>query len=595
MIREGSGDQFCPTIVRHFRAVVMPYPIGHEIELARRPHRRRARAVESRPRRPRPCASWRRGRRGVHRRHDGRRPRPPEQRGPSSWRASDSRRRARRRGLASGRTVMRPSCRRTVSDGCARAALGAGDRLARRGPRAARSRAPACAAGRGRRAWRASRSSSRRRRSSAAAAVRSSAAASARARRARVARRGRGGGRLAGERGGARRVARSPAATARRVAARSSRSCWCRRARWRATWCGGARESRASVRARSTHGAAALALEPRGGPCSAARAARAVDGHGGLGGVGGRRAGDGGDVVDQRAVRVVADRGDHRHAQQRDRAAQGLVAEREQVGQRAAAAGDDDHVDLRARREVLQRARDRRARRGGPARARTPRRRGPPSRGGAGRPATSSRALPDSPVDDADAARQRGPRQRLLRREQALGVQPRGAAARAAPAGRPRRRRAAASTAKENAGRGGARARVVVAPARDDHLRAVGQRARARAPRSPRATSSTAARRAASRSSNHTFARPGLEAEHLAEHLHAREPAQPVAQRGRVVADRERAREDRAGDAVRRFARRADGSRRRWTVLRRAGGGRVTRRSRAGGGPATVDRAGARR
>jgi len=33
VIREGTGTQFCPSIVRHFRAVVMPYPVGHEIEL----------------------------------------------------------------------------------------------------------------------------------------------------------------------------------------------------------------------------------------------------------------------------------------------------------------------------------------------------------------------------------------------------------------------------------------------------------------------------------------------------------------------------------------------------------------------------------
>ncbi|MDA0184342.1 HD-GYP domain-containing protein [Solirubrobacter phytolaccae] len=33
VIREGSGTQFCPSIVRHFRAVVMPYPVGHEITL----------------------------------------------------------------------------------------------------------------------------------------------------------------------------------------------------------------------------------------------------------------------------------------------------------------------------------------------------------------------------------------------------------------------------------------------------------------------------------------------------------------------------------------------------------------------------------
>jgi HD-GYP domain-containing protein (c-di-GMP phosphodiesterase class II) len=33
VIREGDGTQFCPTVVRHFRAVVMPYPIGHEVVL----------------------------------------------------------------------------------------------------------------------------------------------------------------------------------------------------------------------------------------------------------------------------------------------------------------------------------------------------------------------------------------------------------------------------------------------------------------------------------------------------------------------------------------------------------------------------------
>ena len=33
VIRNGSGGQFCPNVVRHFRAVVMPYPVGHEILL----------------------------------------------------------------------------------------------------------------------------------------------------------------------------------------------------------------------------------------------------------------------------------------------------------------------------------------------------------------------------------------------------------------------------------------------------------------------------------------------------------------------------------------------------------------------------------
>jgi HD-GYP domain-containing protein (c-di-GMP phosphodiesterase class II) len=33
VIRNGAGEQFCPSVVRHFRAVVMPYPVGHEILL----------------------------------------------------------------------------------------------------------------------------------------------------------------------------------------------------------------------------------------------------------------------------------------------------------------------------------------------------------------------------------------------------------------------------------------------------------------------------------------------------------------------------------------------------------------------------------
>ncbi len=33
VIREGTGTQFCPEVVRHFAAFVMPYPVGHEVEL----------------------------------------------------------------------------------------------------------------------------------------------------------------------------------------------------------------------------------------------------------------------------------------------------------------------------------------------------------------------------------------------------------------------------------------------------------------------------------------------------------------------------------------------------------------------------------
>ena len=33
VIVEGAGTQFCPDVVRHFRAIVFPYPVGHEIAL----------------------------------------------------------------------------------------------------------------------------------------------------------------------------------------------------------------------------------------------------------------------------------------------------------------------------------------------------------------------------------------------------------------------------------------------------------------------------------------------------------------------------------------------------------------------------------
>ena len=57
VIREGTGASSARSIVRHFRAVVMPYPVGHEIEL---PDGRTGVVVLRRhrvPGRPRPCAS----------------------------------------------------------------------------------------------------------------------------------------------------------------------------------------------------------------------------------------------------------------------------------------------------------------------------------------------------------------------------------------------------------------------------------------------------------------------------------------------------------------------------------------------------------
>ena len=67
VIRNGSGGQFCPNVVRNFRAVVMPYPVGHEILL---PDGRTAVVASRRHRRARPPDRPRHGRgrrRGVRR------------------------------------------------------------------------------------------------------------------------------------------------------------------------------------------------------------------------------------------------------------------------------------------------------------------------------------------------------------------------------------------------------------------------------------------------------------------------------------------------------------------------------------------------
>ena len=134
--------------------------------------------------------------------------------------------------------------------------------------------------------------------------------------------------------------------------------------------------------------------------------------------------------------------------------------------------------------------------------------------------------------DDADHARQRRARQPLLRLEQALGVQRAAQPRRAGPAGRPRRRSRTSDDREGERRRGGARARVVVAAAGGDDLGAVGERRRARARPSRLRHIEHGSAPAPSRSSNHTLRAAGLEADHLAEDLHAGELAQPLAQRG---------------------------------------------------------------
>ena len=388
----------------------------------------------------------------------------------------------------------------------------------------------------------AARSRSRRRRSSAAAAVRSSAAASARRAAGRAVGGGGGRGRLARERGRAR--LRGPLALGDRAAG------------------GGAQLAQLLVQARAVAGdvvrrararaarACARALErPRGGP--GARAARRCAAQRARG----RAAQSTGTAVSAAWVGV-----EHATAATSSSSVRSVWwPTLEITGTRSSATVRHSVSSQNANRSASEpppRAttitstsshaarscsarRDRRARRGGPARARTPTRAAPPSRGGAGPASTSSRALPDSPVT---TPMQRGSVGRgsafcgsnspsaceLAAQLLELGEQV-ALAGHAQPRDREGERR-----------RRGPRARVVVAPARDDHLRAVGQRPE------PQLVEVLAPHRARQRAGGVAqlephLRPPGLEPEHLAEHLHLREPAQPVAQRGRVLPDGERA------------------------------------------------------
>ena len=90
-------------------------------------------------------------------------------------------------------------------------------------------------------------------------------------------------------------------------------------------------------------------------PCAPARArgqSAPRRGPGRRAGRGGRRrrAHVGGEVAERRVL-LVADRGDDRHRRGRDRAHHALVAEREEVLDASAAAGQDDHLDPRIRGE----------------------------------------------------------------------------------------------------------------------------------------------------------------------------------------------------------------------------------------------------
>ena len=261
----------------------------------------------------------------------------------------------------------------------------------------------------------------------------------------------------------------------RAAEARISRSIWWRRRRSSRSERSGAREASASRAARVATRRLAARRRERGERAQLAAGGGEVERDEGVGGVGRGRAGDGGDVVDQRPVDLVADGADHRQAQVGDGAAEVLVAERPQVGERAAAAADDGDVDGRDLGEAAKRAGDRA---GGAAVL--DRCVGPDDR-----PAPAAALEPGEQVgaggrgargDDADRLRDRGPRQGGLGLEQALGLElsPRAVelGEQVALAGEPD-----VGGAERERGRGGLRAGVVVGAAGDHDLGAVLERA----------------------------------------------------------------------------------------------------------------------
>ena len=233
----------------------------------------------------------------------------------------------------------------------------------------------------------------------------------------------------------------------------------------------------------------------------------------------------------------MPDGGDHRHRQQRDRAAQALVAEAQQVGERAATACDDRHIHFADRGEVGERAGDQRC----------------------GVAILHGREPPDDPPGpaaarearenvlaglavlrghDPDRARQQRARQELLRRKQSLGVQP------PAQALDPSQQIALAGDAQVGdregeARRGGGAARVEVTASRDHHLHALhGGCAGSGEDRLPVVQPHRARDRArgVAQLEVHACAR-GTQVDELSDELHAHERAQLSAQRRCVLAD----------------------------------------------------------
>ena len=185
------------------------------------------------------------------------------------------------------------------------------------------------------------------------------------------------------------------------------------------------------------------------------------------------RAADGRDVVDQGAVHLVTDSAYDRKAQERDRAAQVLVAERPQVGERAAAPAHHRDLDLLELRQPAKRRCDPRRRAAVLHRRVRPHDRPAPAAALEASQEVLARRAP-ARGDDADRLRKHGAGELLLRLEEAVALEL------LAKRREPRQQVAVAGQAhvgraEVERGRGVGRARVVVEPAADHDLGAVGE------------------------------------------------------------------------------------------------------------------------
>jgi hypothetical protein len=241
------------------------------------------------------------------------------------------------------------------------------------------------------------------------------------------------------------------------------------------------------------------------------------------------------------AACVGVEQGDHGHAEQRDGAAEGLIAEAEQIGERASAARDHHHLHATHGNEVGQCAHDRRSGVAVLHWSEAPHQPPRPAASGERREDVVAR-LAALAGDHADRAGKHGPLEELLGLEQSLGVQllaqPVDARQQIALAGD-----AHVGDGEGEAGRGGGAAGVVVATSRHHDLHALrGRCTAARDHRLPIAQPGRAGDRAGRVAQLEVHARTRWAQVHeLAHDLHAGHRAELFAQRRGVLADGKRA------------------------------------------------------